>query len=86
MSVYLCILCILIILILVYRFVNNFYPPLKPLFIADPMLLYDFIYICPEDDFQSLFRKIPAYLSLTWLPATRRIPFYVEYVSVYVCI
>ena len=50
-----------------YRFVDRSYSQLEPLFIADPLLLYDFIFLCPEGDIQSLFQKIPAFLSLTWL-------------------
>ena len=49
------------------RIVDSFYKSLEPLFTADPQLLYDFIYICPEDAFKSLFRNIPVYLSLTRL-------------------
>ena len=48
-------------------FVEKFYPTLEPLFAADPQLLYDFIYICPEEEYQSLFSRIPADLSLALL-------------------
>ena len=50
-----------------FRFVDHFYQQLEPLFSADPLLLYDFIYLCPEDDYPRLFEKIPASLSLAWL-------------------
>ena len=86
MSVYRCKYKSMHILFGFYRFVNDFYPRLELLFIADPLFLYDFIYLCPEGDFQSLFRKIPAYLSLTWLSAT---PFSVDYINVsilHVCV
>ena len=49
------------------RFVDYFYSSLEPLFTADPVLLYDFIYICRVGDYPSLFGKIPAYLSLARL-------------------
>ena len=49
------------------RFVDEHYSSLEPLFAADPVLLHDFIYLCREGDYKSLFKKIPTYLSLTWL-------------------
>ena len=50
-----------------FRCVNDLYMDLKPLFSADPMLLHVFIAMCPEEDYLSLFKKIPTYLSLTWV-------------------
>ena len=49
------------------RFVDEHYSSLEPLFAADPVVLHDFIYLCREGDYKSLFKKIPTYLSLTWL-------------------
>ena len=56
-----------LLIMILHRFVDQFYSSLEPLFTADPLLLYDFIYICRVDDYPSLFGKIPAYLSLTQL-------------------
>ena len=46
---------------------DEHYQSLEPLFVADPLLLYDFIYICQPGEYASLFSKIPTSLSLTWL-------------------
>ena len=54
-------------LILKCRFVDEHYSSLEPLFEADPLLLYDFIYLCHKREYITLFKKIPTYLSLTWL-------------------
>ena len=51
----------------IYRSVNDLYADLELLFAADPVLLNVFIALCPKEDYLSLFRKIPTYLSLTWL-------------------
>ena len=53
------------------RFVDQIFSSLEPVFVADPLLLYDFIFICPEFEYTSLFKKIPAYLSLTRLSQNR---------------
>lgn len=57
-----------------FRFVGDFYTPLEPYFVADPLLLYDFVYLCPEDDYQVLFGKVPSHISLTWLTSYRPLP------------
>ena len=44
---------------------------MKPLFAADPLLLYDLIYICPENERHRLFAKAPAHLSLAYLSFKR---------------
>lgn len=46
------------------RFVDQHYTLLEPLFTADPLLLHDFIYLCQGGDYQKLFGRIPAHLSL----------------------
>ena len=43
------------------------YSSLRECFDADPLLLYDFVYMCPEEEYLSLFSKLPVSLSLTWL-------------------
>ena len=67
-------------MLLCFRFVGDLYTPLEPYFVADPLLLYDFVYLCPEDDYQVLFGKIPAHLSLTWLSLYRPLPFVYNHV------
>ena len=49
-----------------FRFVNC-YSSLKPYFAADPLLLCDFVYLCPEVDYLELFKIAPAHVSLVWL-------------------
>lgn len=61
-----------------FRGVNDLYMDLKPLFAADPMLLHVFIAMCPKEDYLSLFKKIPTYLSLTW---ASHLPKFVGYVN-----
>ena len=58
---------------------------LEPYFAADPLLLYDFIYICPESEYVTLFSKIPGFLSLrclTFIP----VPLVKERVRCYVIV
>jgi hypothetical protein len=54
--------------------VDLLYSSLEPLFDADPLLLYDFMYICPKEDFHHLFAKVPSYLSIARL-SCRPVPF-----------
>ena len=64
-----------------FRFVNTFYTPLEPYFAADPLLLLDFVYLCPEDDYPELFKRAPAHVSLAWLSSYRPLPFFSTLVS-----
>ena len=56
---------------------------LEPLFAADPLLLYDFMYLCHEGEYTKLFQNIPTYLSLSWLccHAKKNNYFHEKYVS-----
>ena len=58
-----------------YRFFADFYTRLEPYFAADPLLLYDFVYLCPESDFKELFGNVPTHMSLTRLLSQRPLPF-----------
>ena len=64
------------------RLVDLLYSSLEPLFDADPLLLYDFMYICPKEDFHHLFAKVPSYLSIARL-SCRPVPFRQEDVRDY---
>ena len=70
-----------IFLTLYYRLVRAYYSHLEPFFVADPLLRYDFVYICPEDDYTDLFRMIPAFISLNWLMFLEPLPQLVKNVS-----
>lgn len=48
---------------------------LEPYFVADPLLLCDFVYFCPEDDYPELFKRVPTHLSLAWLSSHQPLPF-----------
>jgi hypothetical protein len=48
-------------------FVKEHYNSLEQLFVADPLLLHDFIYLTRPDDYVNLFQKIPTHLSLACL-------------------
>ena len=56
------------------------YSSLEPVFAADPLLLYDFIYICPESEYTVLFSRLPGFLSLMWL-SFKQVPLIQEPVS-----
>lgn len=62
---------------------DKYYSSLGPFFNADPLLLFDFIYLCPEHDYQSLFGKIPAPLSLNLLMFSAKLPTLMNDVSTY---
>lgn len=68
--VYVIIMCFSV---LPYSLMDNIYPSLHPLFVADPILLHVFIYICRKEEYCSLFKKIPAYLSLTFLSQVQKL-------------
>ncbi|CAI8017474.1 hypothetical protein GBAR_LOCUS10602 [Geodia barretti] len=40
---------------------------LKSLFTVDPVLIFDVIYLCPDEEFSTLCSIVPACLSLKWL-------------------
>ncbi len=40
---------------------------LQPLTLADPLLLLDFVYMCPHADYLELFSRIPPFIAITWL-------------------
>ena len=40
---------------------------LKSLFTVDPILIFDVIYLCPDEEFSTLCSIVPACLSLKWL-------------------
>ena len=61
---------------------DAFYATVEPLFTADPLLIYDFLYLCPEGDYPKLFHRIPAFLSLALLASYKRLPHYQRDVSV----
>ena len=61
------------------------YSSLEPVFAADPLLLYDFIYICPENEYTTLFSRLPGYLSLTWL-SFQTVSFFKDHVSSFVTV
>lgn len=52
---------------LTFRWVDDGYEDLEPLFAADPVLCHVLVAMCPRDDYLTLFREIPTYLSLTWM-------------------
>ena len=61
------------------------YSSLEPFFAADPLLLYDFIYICPESEYTVLFSRLPGFLSLMWL-SFQKVSFFKDQVSSFVSV
>lgn len=52
---------------LTYRLVEDHYLALKPLLVADPLLIHVLVYICPRKQLQFLIQKIPAFVSAAWI-------------------
>lgn len=50
-----------------FRFVEAHFSRMQTLFILDPLFLQTFIYLTPQKDLPVLFKRIPPYLSATWL-------------------
>ena len=48
----------------IFSFSIPLYSELKPLFVMDPLLLPNFVYICPENEYSKLFTVLPPFLSI----------------------
>ena len=68
--------------ILFIRFVEASYTSMEPIFAADPLMLYDFAYLCPAGDYQKLFQRIPVFISLILLSSYQPVPLLYIHVSV----
>ena len=55
-----------------YRIVERVFDRLQPLTVLDPLLLTEFVYICPRLELPYLFLQIPTFVSTAWLASVTR--------------
>ena len=62
------------------RLIEEHYSFLEPLLQADPLLLLVLVYICPQKQLTHLVKRIPLYISASWVSYLLKKDYY-RYVS-----